>query len=293
MSTPVLLVSGASGRLGRRVVELLLERKSGHVIAGTRDPAKLVDLAAKGAEVRALDFDRPETFATAFAGVERALIISTDRVDVRKQPQRAAVEAAAKAGVKHAVYTSALTPRPSETNAISDSHFWTEQALAASPMGWTVLRNGIYADTILFGLPNALKTGQMFSATGHAGRNYVTREDCAEVAAAALASGFDGCRILDVTGPRPVTHEQIAAWVSELSGRNVAHVPLPPDGLRHALLAAGLPRPYVEGLVGFDIDTAEGFHAITTPVVKDLTGRVPTGVEDFLRANVSAIRAAA
>jgi NAD(P)H dehydrogenase (quinone) len=294
MSTsPVLLVTGASGKLGRRVVELLLEKEAGHVIAGTRDPAKVADLAQKGAEVRVLDFDKPETLAAAFKGVDRLLLISTDRVDARKDPQRAAVEAAAKAGVKHVVYTSALAPKPSDTNAIADSHFWTEQALFSSPIGWTILRNSIYADAILWGLPQAFKTGQIFTATGNAGRNYVTREDCAQVAAAALASDFDGRRILEVTGPAPVTQDQIAAWASALSGKTVTHVAIPADALRNALVGAGLPAPYVEGLVGFDVDAAEGFHAITTPVMKDLSGREPSSVEDFLRANLEAIRAAA
>ena len=160
-------------------------------------------------------------------------------------------------------------------------------------MGWTVLRNGIYADAILWGLPQAFKTGQMFSATGTAGRNYVTREDCAQVAAAALASDFDGRRILEVTGPGPVTQDQIAAWVSELSGRTVTHVAIPAEALLQALTGAGLPSTYAGGLVGFDVDTVEGFHAITTPVVKDLTGREPTPVKDFLDANAAAIRATA
>jgi NAD(P)H dehydrogenase (quinone) len=291
MSTsPVLLVTGASGKLGRRVVELLLDSKAGHVIAGTRDPAKVADLAAKGAKVRVVDFVKSETLAAAFKGVDRVLLISTDRVDARKEPQRAAVEAAAKAGVKHVVYTSALGPKPSETNAIADSHFWTEQALGASPMGWTVLRNSIYADAILWGLPQAFKSGQIFTATGNAGRNYVTREDCAQAAAAALASDFDGRRILEVTGPTPVTQDQIAAWVSSLGGKPLTHVAIPADALRQALLGAGLPAPYAEGLVGFDVDTAEGFHAITTPVVADFTGRAPVRVEAFLESHRDAIK---
>jgi NAD(P)H dehydrogenase (quinone) len=293
MSTPALLVTGASGKLGRRVVELLLDRNAGRVIAGTRDPAKVADLAAKGAEIRVVDFDRPETLAAAFKGVDRVLLISTDRVDARKEPQRAAVEAAGRAGVRHMIYTSALAPKPSEKDPITDSHFWTEQALAASPMGWTILRNSIYAEIILLGLGQGLKTGQMFTATGDAGRNYVTREDCAQAAAAALGSDFDGRRILEVTGPAPVTQGEIAAWASALSGKQIAHVAIPADALRQALTGAGLPTAYVEGLVGFDEDAAEGFHAITTPVVKELTGRGPTSVEDFLTANVESLRAAA
>jgi NAD(P)H dehydrogenase (quinone) len=290
MST--LLVTGASGHLGRRVVELLLENKAGTVIAGTRDPAKVADLAAKGAEVRVIDFDRPETLAEGLKGVNRLLLVSTNALQTRKEQQRRLVEAAAKAGVKHVVYTSAPAPQPTAKSLVADSHYWTEQALAASTIpGWTVLRNNIYAEIILMGLGNALKSGQLYTATGGAARNYVTREDCAAVAAAALADGFDGKRILDVTGPAPVTQDEIAALASTLAGKTVTHIPVPPDGLREGMIGAGLPDFYADALVAFDVDAAEGYHAITTPTVKDLAGREPTAVKAFLESQRDAIKA--
>lgn len=292
MST--LLVTGASGHLGRRVVEILLASNAGKIIAGTRDPAKVADLAAKGAEVRVIDFDKPETLAGGLKGVERLLLVSTNALQTRTEQQRRMVEAAARAGVKHAVYTSAAAPRPTTKSLVADSHYWTEQALAASTLpGWTVLRNNIYAEIILMGLANAVKGGQLYSATGGAGRNYVTRADCAAAAAAALASDFDGKRILDVTGPAPVTQDEIAAWASAIAGKAVTHVPLPPDALRQGLIAAGLPDFYADALVTFDVDAAEGYHAIATPVVKDLAGREPTTVEAFLATQKDAIGAMA
>ena len=290
MST--LLVTGASGHLGRRVVEILLEQKAGTVIAGTRDPAKVADLAAKGAEVRVIDFDKPETLAEGLKGVDRLLLVSTDALKTRTEQQRRLVAAAAKAGVKHVVYTSAPMPLPTAKSLVADSHYWTEQALAASMLpGWTVLRNNIYAEIILVVLANALKSGQLYTATGKAGRNYVTREDCAAVAAAALASDFGGKRILDVTGPAPVTLDDVARLASTVAGKTVTHVPLPPDALRQGMVAAGLPDFYADALVAFDVDAAEGYHAITTPAVRDFTGREPTSVKAFLEASKDAIRA--
>jgi NAD(P)H dehydrogenase (quinone) len=289
---PTLLVTGASGHLGGRVVELLLEKKAGTVIAGARDPTKVADLAAKGAEVRVIDFDKPETLAEGLTGVDRLLLVSTNTLPTRKVQQRRLVEAAAKAGVKHVVYTSAPAPQPSAKSLIADSHYWTEQALAASTLpGWTVLRNNIYAEIILLGLANALKSGQLYTATGSAGRNYVTREDCAAAAAAALADGFDGKRILDVTGPAPVTQDEIAALASAIAGKTVTHVPLPPDALRQGLIDAGLPDFYADALVAFDVDAAAGYHAITTPAVTDFAGREPTSVKAFLEAQKDAIKA--
>lgn len=294
MPDPVLLVTGASGHLGRRVVEILLEKQAGAVIAGTRDPAKVADLVARGAESRVIDFDRPETLAEGLKGVDRVLLVSTDALTTRTEQQRRLVDAATAAGVKHVVYTSSPAPKPWPENAILNSHYWTEQALAASALpGWTVLRNNIYAEIILVALANALKSGQLFTATGTSGRSYVTREDCAAAAAGALTDGFDGRRILEVSGPAPVTQDEIAAWAGAIAGKPLVHVAVPAPALREALLGAGLPPFYADALVAFDVDAAEGFHATVTPAVADLSGRAPMSVQDFLAANAAAIKAMA
>jgi NAD(P)H dehydrogenase (quinone) len=293
MSKPALLVAGASGHLGRRVIELLLESGAGPVIATTRTPDKLADLAAKGVDVRQAAFAEPASLAPAFKGAGRMLLVSTNDLPNRRKEQRAAVEAAVAVGVKHIVYTSAPAARPDPANPLIDSHFWTEQALAQSPIGWTVLRNNIYAEIALLGLPRAVATGQLFTATGNGGRSYVTREDCARAAAAALASDFDGERILDVTGPEAVTQDQLAALVSEISGRTVVHVPVPATNLIAGMMAAGLPAPIASVLAAFDVDAAQGYHALVTPVVNDLAGRAPTPLRDFLTANRAALVPAA
>jgi NAD(P)H dehydrogenase (quinone) len=295
-SKPTLLVTGAGGHLGRRVVELLIEAKAGPVIATTRHPEKLADLAAKGVDVRKGDFDDPASLAAAFAGADRLLLVSTDAVGRpggRHAHHRAAIEAAVVADVSHVVYTSSPAPHPTVEESVPNDHYWTEQALAASPLGWTVLRNNIYAEIILMGLPQAVASGQLFTATRNGGRNYVTREDCARAAAAALAADFDGRRILDVTGPRPVTQDEIAAIASEIAGRPVRHVSVDPADLQKGLIAAGLPQIYADLLVEYDVDAAEGYHAIATPTVRELTGREPTPVRDFLAAQRAALLAAA
>lgn len=289
------LVTGAGGQLGRRVVELLLEANAGKVVAATRDPARIADLAAKGAETRRADFDDPASLDSAFAGVERLLLISTDAIQapgVRLAQHRAAVAAAERAGVAHVIYTSAPSPCPAPDNPLIDSHFWTEQALAATNLAWTILRNNIYAEILLRSLSRAVETGQLVTATGNGGRNYVTREDCARTAAAALLRADDGRRILDVNGPAPVTQAEIAAIASELTGRPVTHVSVSADELRTALVAAGLAQPMAVGLASFDVDAAEGRHAINAPTVKALTGREPTSVRAFLTANRDALRPA-
>jgi NAD(P)H dehydrogenase (quinone) len=284
---PTLLVTGASGHLGRRVVELLLEANAGKVIATTRNPAKLGDLAARGVDIRQADFDDPGSLEAAFRGADRLLLVSTDALhapNIRLNQHRNAVDSAEKAGVKHVLYTSAPAPYPTPESSLIGDHFWTEAALFRSAMGWTILRNNIYAEIALLSLQHAVATGQLLTATGTGGRSYVTREDCARAAAAALASS-SGREILDVTGPAAITQSELATIASELTGHRIVHVSVEPSALRGGLLSAGLPPVVAEGLVDFDVAAAEGKHAIVTPTVKALTGREPTGLRDFLAAN--------
>jgi NAD(P)H dehydrogenase (quinone) len=186
----------------------------------------------------------------------------------------AAIDAAAEAGVRDVVYTSAVAPRP-DTNPLPNSHYWTEQALASSLIpDWTILRNSIYAEMILMGLPQAVASGQLFAATDGRGRSYVTREDCAHVAAAAPTSDFDGKRTLDVTGPTPVTQDELAAIAGKLAGRRVDHVELQAKDLRNGMVASGLRDIYADVLVALDVDAAHGYHAVATPVVEQLNRRI-------------------
>ncbi len=289
---PILLVTGASGQLGRRVVDLLLEKDAGKVVAMTREPARLAGLAERGVEVRAGDFDDGTTLAAAFAGVDRALLISTDAVGRpggRKQHHRTAVEAAVAAGVKHIVYTSGPSPHPDAAFAIADDHYWTEQAIAAAPVGWTFLRNNLYAEVALMGLVNAVASGTLMTATHGGARSYVTREDCARVAAAALADAFEGTRILDVTGPAAVSQAELAGMASAISGRAVALVDVSDEVLHEALTGFGMPAPVVDMLAGFDREAAQGYYAMVTPVVEALTGSPPMALETFLKQNRAAL----
>lgn len=289
-----LLVTGASGQLGRRVIELLLEANAGHVIAATRSPDKLADLAARGVEVRKADFDAPSSLADAFAGVDRLLLISTDVLDGtdRRQVQhRNAVKAAEQAGVKHVLYTSITRPEPGSPIAIAPDHYATEQALAASSLDWTSLRNNVYTDMFLQSLPRAVATGQLVAAAGDGGAVYVTREDCARAAAAALAAHDSGRITLDITGPAIVTHAELARILSAITERPVTYVPVAPEAIVAGMVAAGLPEFVARLLVTFDIGIAQGTLAVASSTVADLTGKAPQSVADFLIANRDALLA--
>ena len=283
-----LLVTGASGNLGRIAVEELLARGATRVIAGTRDPSKLQDLAAKGVEIRKLDFDEPATLTSALAGVERLLIVSTDAVGRRVAQQTAIIEAAKAAGVKHIVYTSAPAARPDADAGLGPEHFWTEVALANSGLDFNVLRNHMYAENTLADAGHVLASGQIFGLIGDRGTSYVTRADAARTAAGALLTG-EGKTIVDVTGPAPITNVERAAVFAKASGKTINVIAITPPELHKGLVAAGIPDSFAGVLVAFQNDAVTGYHGVVTNVVEHFSGRKPTPYADFIAANKAAL----
>lgn len=290
MTEQTLLVTGGSGHLGRRVLELLLDAKVGKLVTTVRTPAKVADLAARGVEVRQADLDQPATLAAAFAGVDRLLLISTNVIGEQRQAQqRAAIDAAVAAGVKHVLYTSFTRTEPGNPAAVAPDHYATEQMLAASPLDWTILRNNLYSEALLMSLPQAIGTGQWFSA-GNGGKTaYITREDCARAAAAALASTTTGRHILEITGPQGLSDTEIAQIASEVTGRPLQVILVSAADKRNALIGAGLPPMVADLLLSFEGATAQGLIGDVSSAVADLTGREPQSVRDFLTAHKAAL----
>ncbi len=295
-ATNSLLVTGAAGQLGRRVVEILLESKAGRVIAGTRNPDKCDDLAKRGAIVRKVDFDEPKTLSDAIAGVDRVLLISTDSMvpGKRGEQHKRAIGVLAKAGVKHVVYTSLARAEEASPVLLAGDHIATERALAESGLGHTILRNNLYTDLLMMSLPKAVAMGKLFAAGGAGGAAYVTREDCARAAAAALSAAFEGKRTMELTGPAVVTYTDLANLASELSGKHVDYVPMEPDALAGAMVTqGGMPEAVAKLWVSFDVGMARGFFGPASTAFRELTGQEPTSVANFLSAHRDALVAAA
>lgn len=287
-----LLVTGAAGQLGRRVVELLLENGDNRIVATTRAPEKLADFAARGVIVRKADFDDAGSLPEVFAGAERLLLISTDEVirpGHRSVQHRNAIEAAGRAGVKHLVYTSVQNPDAGTVVPIARDHHETEEALAASKLSWTVLRNNLYQEILLMSLPQAVASGKLFAAAGKGGAAYVAREDCARAAAAALASSDTSNRAIDITGPAVVGFDEVARIASELSGRNVVHVPLDPADFKAGMVQAGMPEFYAEIFVSFHQAMEKGRLGPASSGVQELTGRAPISTAEFLSQHRQAL----
>lgn len=290
-----LLVSGASGKLGRRVVELLLEderARGRRLVATTRTPDELAALAARGVEVRAASFDDPASLDAAFRGVDRALIVSTDAVDVpgrRIAQHLRAVNAAKAAGVQHLVYTSLTNTGPSSLVTLAPDHHASEQAIIGSGLSHTLLRNNLYTDYLMYSLPHEVRAGRIVNCIAEGSIGYVTREDCARAAAAALVAPFAGRATLDITGPAAITQAELATIASDVSGRPVSYEPVSPEEMLKGLIAGGVPEPMAALLVSFQRSARAGQLAEASSALKELTGKAPESVRDFLGRNRAAL----
>jgi NAD(P)H dehydrogenase (quinone) len=289
-----LLVTGASGHLGRLVITHLLDvhqLPAGAIVATTRDPAKLADLASRGVKVRRADFEDPGSLAAAFAGIERVLLISTDALDRpgrRIAQHKTAVAAAAAAGVRHIVYTS--MPQPDDSLIpFAPDHLGTEQAIEASGAGSTILRNAWYMENLMWTLPSVLASGKWYTSAGEGCVSYVSRDDCARVAAAALASTDAGNAVYDITGPELLTTDEIAAVASDVLGRRIAVVHVTDEQLAQGMVAAGMSEPMARFWTAFDANTRAGKVAILSDTVKRLTGRTALSMREFFAQHRDAL----
>lgn len=285
------LVTGASGNLGQRVLHHLVDTLKiapGRIAAASRKPEKLSDWAARGVATRSIDFDDDGSLDSAFTGVKRLLIISTDALDAegtRLKQHSAAVKAAAKAGVRHIVYTSLPNAETSLVTFAPD-HAGTEAAIAASGVsGWSVLRNNWYFENLFHSMPHALASGQQYSAAGEGKLAHIARDDLALAAATALSDGFEGKRTLTLSGSPSYTTEQIAALVGKATGKplSVVHVPL--EGLIQGMIGAGIPAPVATVFGSFDAAINAGNLDGDATDFEKLTGRKPRPFEDWLAEN--------
>ena len=274
-------ITGASGHLAGLTAEHVLQRVDpSDVVLISRRPHELTRFG--GVTTRAGDFTRPDTLRSAFDGVDTLLLVSTDVLAGRLEQQRAAITAAAEAGVERIVYTS--VPNPVDTNpALAvPSHAGTEHALRDSGLRWTVLRNNLYAHMQLPVLQQAGATGQLVTNVADGRTAYVTREDCAAAAAAVLVGDGHDAAIYDITGPDAVGADDLAALASELANKPVTVAHVSDDDLTAGYIDAGLPPEVAQLLVSFGASTRLGYLDTVTTAVADLTGHQPTSLRDSI-----------
>lgn len=286
MST--ILITGATGTIGKQVAQSLLS-KGANVRVGLRDPAKGAELAEAGATVVPFDFEKPETFAPAFEGVERVFLLSPfveNFVELVEQAARAATDA----GVKFIARLSALGADPNSPEGLSGQHGRAEEAIKASGADWAVLRPTFFQDNVLNYQAPTLAQGSFYGAS-HAGKtSYVSSRDVAEVAAAILLTPQSHAgKTYTLTGPKALSDEELAGLLSRVSGRSIAYVDLPDAQLLQGQVDAGSPRWRAEHLVALEGVKAAGWAASTSPDVQAVLGRAPEGYADFLGRNQARI----
>jgi NAD(P)H dehydrogenase (quinone) len=282
-----IVITGASGHLGRLVTNAVLERaEPERVVLVTRDPSRLTGLAQRGVQVRAGDFGDPSSLPSAFEGVDRALIISTDQIGVRVPGHHAAIDAAAAAGARSIAYTSAVNPSHSNPIIVAADHRDTEEHLRACGTGWTMLRNSIYAEILLPAAGAALATGRHVHNEGDGRVSYVARADCATVAAVVLTSeGHDG-KMYDVTGAEALSADDLAALFAELGGRPVEALAVDDHAYVTGLIEhAHMPEPVAQAYATFGIGARHGYSAAVSHTVLELTGVEPEPAREVLAAH--------
>jgi NAD(P)H dehydrogenase (quinone) len=293
----MLMVTGANGNLGRKVIANLeaLVGPSGFV-AGTRDPSSPFarELTASGIEVRRADFDSPETLTAAFERVEAALIISTYAPNsIRPRQNLNAIDAARRAGVRRLIYTSFAGAGPTATADHSVQVHWpTEQALMASGMDYTILRHALYADLMVGDLDDTLATGVLRRAAGSAACAYIARDDLGLSAAKVLANAGHENRIYTETMELTLTCSQIAALMSEVFDREIRYEAVPSaDWPAYMTQRWGVPAELAKSAIGTMRAIENGEFDIASHDYEMIAGRKPKTMRQFLESVAASRRA--
>ena len=279
----MIVVTGASGQIGRAVIEGLLSRMpAGRIVASVRDPAKVATLAEKGVDVRAGDFAEPRGLATAFAGASQVLVVSVDQLgEAARRLHRAAIEAARAAGARRVLYTSHMGTHA--TSPFNDHHA-AEAFLAEAGMAFTSLRHGFYAESAFHLVGRGFEAGEI-RAPEDGPVSWTARADLAEADAILLAEEgrLDGITP-PLTAPEAFTMADLAAIASELTGREIKRVVVSDKEWRDAKVAAGAPPPMADMLLGAYRAARRGDFAAIDPTLETLLGRRPQTMRDVLAA---------
>jgi NAD(P)H dehydrogenase (quinone) len=279
----MIVVTGATGHLGRLVVESLLGKVSPREVAAVvRDPDKAKDLTARGIEVRRGDYSKSETLRTALAGAHKLLLISASEIAGRIPQHAAVVHAAKAAGVKLLAYTSLLRAETSKL-ALAAEHKATEAEIRASGLPYVFLRNGWYLENYTENLAQALEHGAIVGSANGGRIAAAARADYADAAVAVLTGTVEN-QVYELAGENPFTMAELAAEVSRQAGKPIAYRDLPPEQYRAVLTAAGLPEPVADIYVDADVQAAKGELDDATGELRRLIGRPTTPLAAAVRA---------
>ncbi len=280
----MLAITGATGALGRAIVDHLLTRvPATTIIASVRDPAKAADLAARGVHVRQADFADAASVARAFAGATKVLIVSLPLPTSVAVPQhRTAIAAARDAGVGRILYTSQMGSDPRSAFPPMHTHAATEDMLRDCGVPFAALRNGFYIASAIQMFGAGMRSGEIV-APEDGPIAWTTHADLAEAAAIALTSEVPDGVTAPLTARAALTLEQLAAIASEATGRTVRRVVVSDEAYRGTLLANGLPTHLADLFVGLFDASRAGAFARTDSLLERWIGHPPIEAAEALR----------
>ncbi|MFB9237579.1 SDR family oxidoreductase [Plantactinospora siamensis] len=280
-----IVVTGATGHLGRLIVESLLRRgvPAGQIVALGRDVNRLADLADRGLVVRTADYDDLDSLRAAFAGAQKLMFVSGSEVGQRVRQHGNVITAAREAGVGLVVYTSIAHADTSDLQMAAE-HQATERQLRDSGLPHVLLRNSWYLENYTAQLPTYLAHG-VAGAAGDGRVSAAARADYAEAAAEVLTTDGHAGRAYELGG-EAFTMTELAAEVARQTGQDVRYTDLPVDRYTELLVAAGLPEPYAAALADADRGLARGALYVPVDDLEKLIGRRPTSLADAVRAAV-------
>ncbi len=275
-------ITGATGNLGRLVIEALLKTiPADQIVAAVRNPSKASDLAERGVIVREADYSRPDTLGPAFAGVDKLLLISSTEVSGRLPRHRAVIEAAKRAGVSLLAYTSMLKADTSPAT-LAIEHRLTEEIIAASGLPAVILRNGWYIENHLASLPAALEHGAFVGASKGGRFSSASRQDYADAAAVALTADEQAGRTYELAGDQAFTVADLAAEVSRQSGKTIVYNDLPEAAFTDVLANFGLPVDLAALIADADVAASHGALFDDSGALGRLIGRPTTSLESLV-----------
>ncbi|QDV07817.1 Quinone oxidoreductase 2 [Planctomycetes bacterium Poly30] len=278
-------VLGASGQLGRHVVQALLDQGAapGDLSASVRSPDNASGLAARGVAVRHADYDAPDTLREAFQGTDILLLIPTSApVEPRILQHAHALQAAREAGVRRVVFVSVSAAEPTSLFSVAPFLLYAESALRQSGMEWTILRTGMYLDPVAEWAPTLVETSRLPYPVARGRVAYITREDIARALAAACLTTDHAGTLYELTGPEAVSMPELAQALSHATGAPIAYEHVTEEAYAESCRADGVPEPLVEVLVTMYRAVDNGEFGRVTGDVEALTGRPAQTVRAYL-----------
>ncbi|GGN18999.1 MULTISPECIES: SDR family oxidoreductase [Marinomonas] len=279
----MILITGASGQLGRLVIDNLLNTTpANQIVAAVRNPEKIADLAEKGVQIRQADYSDLDSLVAAMQGVEKVLLVSSSEVGQRVEQHRNVIHAAKEAGVALIAYTSILNADTSPL-ILAKEHVATENLLAESGVPYVLLRNGWYSENYTMGLATALEYGVVGCAED--GKlSTAARADYAAAAAAVLVKDGQAGKVYELVGDNAFTLSEYAAAISKVSGKTVTYHNVPEAEYTKILVGAGLPEGFAAVLADSEVGASQGGLFSDSKDLSTLIGRPTTSIEDSIKA---------